>query len=323
MDWTERIGSRIKLRDLHILLAVAEWGSMAEAAKRLAISQPVVSKAIADLERSIGVRLFDRTARGVEPTVFGRALLNRGIAVFDELRQSVQDVGSCATRLQAKFGLEVPTIAGGVLAAVIARLSVSHPRLTFHVRADDTTTLLYHELRDRAVELLFGRIAPPVDENLETEILFKEHLCVVAGHSSPWARRRRIAIADLADANWIFGPPDNFIGTREALKASGLPNPKVTATAYSIHFTTTLIATGRFLGILPRSMLHLSAVGRTMKILPINPTASPRPVAILKLENCTLSPMAELFIENARIVTKPLATKFAQWHQSCKWPFDG
>jgi DNA-binding transcriptional LysR family regulator len=92
MDWTERIGSRIKLRDLHILLAVAEWGSMAEAAKRLAISQPVVSKAIADLERSIGVRLFDRTARGVEPTVFGRALLNRGIAVFDELRQSVQDV---------------------------------------------------------------------------------------------------------------------------------------------------------------------------------------------------------------------------------------
>jgi DNA-binding transcriptional LysR family regulator len=312
MDWTERIGSRIKLRDLHILLAVAEWGSMAEAAKRLAISQPVVSKAIADLERSIGVRLFDRTARGVEPTVFGRALLNRGIAVFDELRQSVQDVRFLrdSTSGEVRIG-STDSIAGGVLAAVIARLSLSHPRLTFHVRTDDTTTLLYHELRDRAVELLFGRIAPPVDENLETEVLFQEYLCVVAGHSSPWARRRRIAIADLADANWIFGPPDNFIGTREALKASGLPNPKVTATAYSIHFTTTLIATGRFLGILPRSMLHLSAVGRMMKILPVKLIASPRPVAILRLKNRTLSPMAELFIENARIVAKPLATEFS------------
>lgn len=312
MDWTERIGSRIKLRDLHILLAVAEWGSMAAAAKRLAVSQPVVSKAIADLERSIGVRLFDRTARGVEPTVFGRALLNRGVAVFDELRQSVQDVRFLrdATSGEVRIG-STDSIAGGVLAAVIARLSVSHPRLTFHVRTDDTTTLLYHELRDRAVELLFGRIAPPVDENLETEILFQEHLCVVAGHSSPWARRRRIAIADLADENWIFGPPDNVIGTREALKASGLPNPKVTATAYSIHFTTTLIASGRFLGILPRSMLHLSAVGQMMKILPIKLTASPRPVAILRLKNRTLSPMAELFIENTRIVAKPLAKEFS------------
>ena len=313
MDWTERIGSRIKLRDLHILLAVAEWGSMAKAAKRLAISQPVVSKAIADLERSIGVRLFDRTARGVEPTVFGRALLNRGIAVFDELRQSVQDVGFLRELdFRRSSDWKYRLIAGGVLAAVIARLSVSHPRLTFHVRTDDTTTLLYHELRDRAVEFLVGRIAPPVDENLETEVLFQEYLCVVAGHSSPWARRRRIAIADLADANWIFGPPDNFIGTREALKASGLPNPKVTATAYSIHFTSTLIASGRFLGILPRSMLHLSAVGRMMKILPVNLTASPRPVAILKLKNRTLSPMAELFIENARIVAKPLTAEFSQ-----------
>src|ERR1700752_3399105 len=92
MDWTDRIGSRLKLRDLHILLAVAEWKGMAKAARHLAVSQPVVSRAIADLEHGLGVRLLDRTPQGIELTVYGRTLLLRSLAVFDELRGSVKDI---------------------------------------------------------------------------------------------------------------------------------------------------------------------------------------------------------------------------------------
>jgi DNA-binding transcriptional LysR family regulator len=69
MSWSDRIGRRVKLRDLHVLLAVAETRSMAKAAERLAISQPVVSKTIADLEHALGVRLLDRNRRGVEATL--------------------------------------------------------------------------------------------------------------------------------------------------------------------------------------------------------------------------------------------------------------
>ena len=92
MDWSDRIGSRLKLRDLHILLAVVEWRSMAKAARHLAVSQPVVSRAIADLEEGLGVRLLDRTPQGVEPTIYGRTLLRRALAVFDELRGSLKDI---------------------------------------------------------------------------------------------------------------------------------------------------------------------------------------------------------------------------------------
>jgi DNA-binding transcriptional LysR family regulator len=80
MDWTDRIGRRIRLRDLHILLAVEQHGSMARAANSLAVSQPVVSKVIADLERTVGVRLLDRDRHGAEPTIFGRALLTRAFS---------------------------------------------------------------------------------------------------------------------------------------------------------------------------------------------------------------------------------------------------
>src|SRR5919109_3384428 len=92
MQWSERIGKRLKLRDLHILLAVVQWGSMAKAAAELAVSQPAVSKAIADMEHTVGLRLLDRTRHGIEPTVYGRALIKRGLAVFDELRQGVKEL---------------------------------------------------------------------------------------------------------------------------------------------------------------------------------------------------------------------------------------
>src|SRR5262245_31221204 len=92
MEWSERIGRRLKLRDLHILLTVAQCRSIAKAADHLAVSQPVVSKVIADLERTLGVRLVDRDRHGAEPTIYGEALLKRGIVAFEELRQGVKDI---------------------------------------------------------------------------------------------------------------------------------------------------------------------------------------------------------------------------------------
>jgi DNA-binding transcriptional LysR family regulator len=98
MEWTDRIGRRIKLRDLHFLLAVAKSGSMGKAAAELSVSQPVISKAISDLEHTLGVRLFDRSPQGAEPTSYGRALLQCGVAVFDDLRQASNSSSFCLTR---------------------------------------------------------------------------------------------------------------------------------------------------------------------------------------------------------------------------------
>ena len=94
MKWNDRIGRRVKLRDLHIALAVADMGSMSKAAEELAVSYPVVSKTISELERTLGVKLFDRSINGVEPTHYGRALLKSGTAVFDEMRRGLQLIES-------------------------------------------------------------------------------------------------------------------------------------------------------------------------------------------------------------------------------------
>jgi DNA-binding transcriptional LysR family regulator len=79
MTLHDRVSHRLKLRDLRLLLAVVEWGSMAKAAAHLNLTQSGVSKAIAELEHTFGVRLFDRTAQGAEPTLYGRTLKRGGV----------------------------------------------------------------------------------------------------------------------------------------------------------------------------------------------------------------------------------------------------
>ena len=88
MDWVDRIGRRIRLRDLHILLAVTECERV-KAAAQLSISHPVVSKTISDLEQTLGVGYFSRGPQGVEPTAYGKVLLDCGVTVFDEMRQGL------------------------------------------------------------------------------------------------------------------------------------------------------------------------------------------------------------------------------------------
>ena len=91
-QWDARLGRRLRLRDLHVFMTVLRQGSMGKAAVELSVSQPAISKAIADLEHTMGVRLLDRTAQGVEPTRYGAALLKWGCAVFDDLRQGIKEI---------------------------------------------------------------------------------------------------------------------------------------------------------------------------------------------------------------------------------------
>src|SRR6185436_14513276 len=176
MKWNDRIGRRLKLHDLHVLLTVAELGSMGRAAERLAISQPSVSKAIADMEHTIGVRLLDRTSRGVEPTDYGRALLRRGVGAFDELRQGIKDIETLADPTTGQVRVGCPeAIASGFLAAVIEQFCRHYPRVEISVTASNNMSYEFRLLRDRDVDFLLGGIPSGFAEaDLNAEILYRD-----------------------------------------------------------------------------------------------------------------------------------------------------
>ena len=201
MQLSERIGRRLKLRDLNIFLIVAKERSMSKAATQLAVAQPAISKAIADIEYTLGAPLFDRGSRGVEPTLYGRALIRRSVAIFDELRQSVKDIESLLDPAVGETSIgSNGLLAAGFVSAVVKRLTRRHPRASVQVM-DAVLDRLLRELRDRNIDLAIGTsIAPISDEDMELELLFRDRLVIVAGVSSKWAGRRKIRPADTRGA---------------------------------------------------------------------------------------------------------------------------
>jgi DNA-binding transcriptional LysR family regulator len=309
MQSSDRIGRRMKLHDLHVLMAVAQAGSMNKAAMLLRTTQPAVSRSITELERTMGVRLLDRNPRGVEPTEYGRALLNGGAAMFDELRLAVKNIERLADPTAGEVRIACnSSLATSFVSAVVDRMSRRYPRLVFHVVVKQAEAL-HRELSERNVDLLVTRLFGDLaSERLEFEFLFADPFVIVAGAQNPWVRRRRIELVELVNEPWTLAPPDNSIGlvAIETFRASGLDYPRVAVAAAAPEMRISLLATGRFLSIFPNSVLRFPTGRPEIKVLAVKVPVPPVPVGIVTLKNRTLSPVAQLFIDGAREVAKLL-----------------
>jgi len=309
MQWYERIGHRIRLRDLHVLLAAVEAGTMAKAATELGVSQPAVSKAIAEIEQTVGLRLLDRTTKGLVPTEYGRALLRRAANIFDELKQVVDELRFIAdpTTGELRIGCS-ESITAGLLPAIIEDMSNRYPKIVFHAAQISFAPLEFRELRERVVELMLGRVSWPLPErDLDGEVLFDERIHVVAGARSQWARRHRIKLPELMAERWALPPPDSLPGklVADAFRAAGLDVPTATVVTASIHLlANALPSSGRFLCVVPASVLRFGTGRLPIKVLPVDFPVEPGRIGLVWLKHRTLSAAARLFIESARKLTQ-------------------
>jgi len=313
MDWDEqRLSRRLKLRDLHVLLTVARCGSMGKAATQLATSQPAISKMIADMEYTLGVRLLDRNPQGVEPTIYARPLLDRGIIAFDELRQAIKHIEFLANPTAGELRIGCSIAIGTAFATVVVdRLSRQHPGIVFHLLAAESG-MTYRALEERQVDLVIARIFRPLAlEHMRAEVLYDEEEVVVAGAQNPCTRRRKLALRDLMNETWTLPPPDSLTGSLivEAFRSRGLDLPNATVFTSSVPVRSALLATGRFLSIVPGFVVKFPMDHRALKRLPIRLPTTRRPVGIITLKNRTLNPLTQLFIESAREVAKTLSER--------------
>lgn len=310
MITTDHLKRRLRLRDLDTLMAVVQAGGMRKAADALHLSQGAVSKAVAELESVLGVRLLERSAKGVEPTVYGRALLQRGRVIFDELRQGVNELNFLAEPGVGELSLGVgESLAASVVPAVIDRVHRQHPRITFKVESGDPPVLLDHFLRQRLCELVMLRPWAPIsDADIHSEPLFRERIAVVAGADSAWARRRKLTLAELMDEPWILSHVEARAGSPvlRAFEAGGLPLPPRLILSGSLNLRYNLLATQRYLTVMPFTILRLCPRRGAAKTLPVELPAWEMPTLIATLRGRELSPVARLFIDQAREVAATL-----------------
>ena len=200
MHWERRIGRRLHLRDLHILFAVVQCGGMAKAAAQLGVSSALCIRG----DRKPGARGGRAASQpkpaGVEPTMYGEALLYRSRAAFDELRQGIRDIEFLADPTAGELRIACPeTLTAGFLPAIIDRLLRKYPRVVFHVVQTSAATR-FRELRERNVDLTLARLSNPLTEtDVDVQALFNDQVWVVAGARNPLTRRRKIIeFAELA-----------------------------------------------------------------------------------------------------------------------------
>jgi len=309
MDEIERIERRLRLHDVRVLMSAVEAGSMGKAAKRLHTSQPAISRAISDLEHALGVPLIDRSPQGIVPTPYGRAIMRRGLAVFDELRQGIRDIEFLAdpTAGELRIGCS-ESMAASLVFAIIDKFAQRYPRIAFHVATGAGPPIL-EELATRNVELVIARTTEnAAEENMVGEKLFDDSFVVAANSQNRWTRRRSIELVELASERWTLPPYDSFASAQitEAFRASGLGRPQAMVTTISLNLRNSLLATGRFLTMLPAFPVARDRYP-FLKKLPVKLPDNGTSIAVVTLRNRTLSPLALLFLDSLRAASGALA----------------
>jgi DNA-binding transcriptional LysR family regulator len=307
----DRIGCRVKLSDLHVYMTVVQAGSMGMAAQQLNTSQPAVSRSIAALEDSLGVRLLDRHRRGIELTDYGRAFLECGAAAFDDLRRGVKNIEFLAdpTIGEVRIGTN-PPVAGSFVSAVIDRFSRHYPRIVFRLQVTDPITLL-RELKDRNVDLLIShRFDIFTDDEIDFEFLYDAPYVVVVGAQNPLARRRTVELSELVNEPWVLPPPESAVGpfAMKVFRTSGLDYPRATVVVEEALVRMSLLTSGRFITIVASSLLRFPSKRSDLKVLRVKLPKIPAPHGIITLKHRAISPVAKLFLNNAREVAKPMAS---------------
>jgi DNA-binding transcriptional LysR family regulator len=312
LQWEGEIGRRLLLRDLFVFFAVVRNGSMAKAAAQLNVSTPAISEIIADLEHALGVRLLDRSPQGVTANAYGEAMMRRGAAAFDELKQGVRDIEFLADPKSGEIRIaSTDSIAITVLPDIIKHFAREHPRVVVHLDTMPSPATRLPGLRDRRYDLVLARATPPSDvhpiDDLNREILFHDPMVVAAGSHPRWAHRRKIDLAELADERWIVPAPGTWIHVHmaEAFRERGLDLPKASLVTIAWPLVADFLADGRFITVCARSLVRRYG----LKELPVKLPERPWPVLVVTLKHRTLSPIVDRFINSARDVTKTLCRR--------------
>jgi DNA-binding transcriptional LysR family regulator len=309
MESEVRVARRVKLRELRILIAVSQQGSLAKAAEKLAMSQPAVSKAIADLEDVLGVSLFDRTNRGAEPTAQGRIAIQRAVNMFDELRQVTEGIHFLADPLSGELRVGGPPgLTGGLLPHILDAINRERPGIRSTVMEGELEEL-GSLLRTRAIDVALSRMPPAgVGGDIAFERLFDERLFVVVGAGHPLSRRRKVTLKELAGERWIIAHTGTSVHARvlAAFDGLGIAMPEPILTAMSLQLRYELVLTDRFVTTLPGSLLYFGNAPAAAHVLPIDlPGGAATGFATLK--GRSLSPVAKVFVDCARKASRPMA----------------
>jgi DNA-binding transcriptional LysR family regulator len=252
-----RLLTGIKLRQLRLLVAVSEQGSILRAAATLNVAQPAATKMVRDMEKALGVELFARSTRGVAPTLFGEVVIRHAKLVIAQLRHASDELASLTQGASGRVAVGTLLAAAPyLLPHAIVTLKRERPAINISV-IEGTNDKLRPMLRGGDLDLVIGRL-PEYRERagLVHEILYEEPVSIVVRKGHPLAQRRAIKLADLQSLEWILPPPETSLRRQleQGFRAAGLELPLLSIESVSILANFTILRETDMVAALPRQV---------------------------------------------------------------------
>jgi len=303
---------RLSVKQLRIVAAIEDHGSIREAAESLNITQPTATKALKEAERILGVMLFTRTNRGVLPTQYGTTLSRRARLVLAELRHAGEEIRD----LSEGFGGRV--VVGTLLAAsarllpeAIARLRRERPKVTVSV-VEGTNDILIPALRLGDLDLVVGRLPEfRGREGMHQDVLYDEITCLVVRPGHPLLSSANITLADTLAWDFILPPPETTLRRQleHAFHDAGLKVPPIVMESVSVLTNRRLTSETDCISVWPYQVVRQAVLDGRLMRLPITLPKAAGTVGVTTRAGATPSPVTVALIAELRMIAARIANE--------------
>lgn len=256
-DWVIR--SRLKTRQIVLLVCLDKYRSVLRAADALGMTQPAASKLLRELEETFDVPLFERQARGVAPTLYGEVLIRHARSMLAEISRAQEEIAALKAGQSGQASVGTVMNPGtNLVPLAAAQLKQRHPRMLITIELDYSKPLIAKLLKGE-LDIVIARILDSSHaEQLQTEPLADERHAVIAGAHHSLAGRENLQLDDLVDQGWILPPPGSLIRDRlvSVFLQRGLPAPADVVETFSLPVITNLLRATNMVVALPKETVQ-------------------------------------------------------------------
>ncbi|MEC4721935.1 pca operon transcription factor PcaQ [Noviherbaspirillum sp. CPCC 100848] len=287
---------RIRLRHIHCFLAIAQEGNLGKAAERLRLTQPAISKTLAELEDIASCKLFERDRQGARLTPQGENFLRHALGVLEALDAVSDSIGLDPRPESAVVNIGVlPSVGADLIPTALARFRRSHPLARVAIRTAANAPLL-DMLKGGTVDFVLGRMADPhMMAGLSFELLYVEPLALLVRAAHPLASATGVSLGDIIACPLIVAPPGTVPRhrTESLLQAHGLELPSHCTETMSVSIARQLLLRTDAIWFAPSGTVREDIAQGALVSLPISTKGTEEPVGLLLRSDAAVTPVAK------------------------------
>lgn len=310
MDISNGLRKRLKIssRQIVLLSALDEFRSLGRAAAAMNTTQPAASLLLQQLEERLGVKLFERRQRGMEPTVYGEVMIRYARSVVHDFSHAEAELADLAKG--ASGCVRIGSVMGPIpdlLSRWLLAFKRGNPRVRISVDVGTSDTLL-PKLIQGDLDMILGRLPDQFDSEGLAIDFFEggEGMCVIARPGHPLCTREKIELPELFDSTWILRPTGSpmRLWIEAALKTTRMTSTLDVVETSSLLLTTSMIEASDMISVVPRDVAQHFAKYGMVAILPVELPISMSNLAVVTRKSKSLSPSVLMLLECIRAETR-------------------